>query len=60
MYKKGGIYRKMVQKGGGGHEPAVPPLNPPLVLDGFTNELPTFMLVTSSFDVCWGVPRLLS
>ena len=28
--KWGGIYRKMFQKGGGGHEPAVPPLNPPL------------------------------
>ena len=30
------------------------------VLDGFTNELPTFMLVTSSFDVCWGVPIIIN
>ena len=30
------------------------------VLDGFTNELPTFMLVTFSFDVCWGVPIIIN
>ena len=29
------------------------------VLNGFTNELVTFMLVTSSFDICWGVPIII-
>ena len=28
MYKKGGIYRQMFQKGGGGHGPGVPPPPP--------------------------------
>ena len=32
MYKKGGIYRKMFQKGGARAGCAPPPLNPPLLV----------------------------
>ena len=63
MYKKGGIYRKMCQKGG--HGPAVPPLNPPLhwrmktirvSLLRNTNELQDFISGLHSYPAALYIP----